>query len=75
MEQLKELAKQQYVTPYGVARVYAALEERDETFHWLETAYREHAEWMVLLKIDPCFDGFRSDSRFQDLLRRMNFPP
>ena len=74
MEQLKELAKQQYVTPYGVARVYAALEERDETFHWLETAYRERATNMIYLQADSRLDGLRSDPRFQDLLRRMNFP-
>jgi TolB-like protein len=74
VEQLKELAKQQYVTPYGVARIYATLEERAETFRWLETAYRERAEWMVLLKIDPSFDNYRSDLRFQDLMCLMNFP-
>ncbi len=74
LEQLFELAKQRYVTPYGVARIYAALDEREEALHWLETAYRQRAEWMVLLKVDPCLDDLRPDPRFQDVLRRMNFP-
>lgn len=73
--QLDQIAKQRYVTPYGVARIYAALGRTEEAFSWLETSYRQRAEWMILLKVDPCFDDLRSDPRFQDLLRRMNFPP
>jgi len=74
LEQLFELAKQRYVTPYGVARIYAALGMKEEALHWLETAYRQRAEWMVLLKVDPCLDDLRPDPRFEDLMRRMNFP-
>src|SRR5215471_127192 len=74
LRQLEELSKQRYVTPYGRAQIYAALGETDETFKWLETAYQQRANWMVLLKVDPCFDNLRSDPRFQDLMRRMNFP-
>jgi len=74
LEQLQELSKQQYVTSYVVARIYAALGETDEALRWLETAYQERAAWLVALKIDPRFDNLRSDARFQDLMRRMNFP-
>lgn len=74
LEQLQEISKQQYVTSYGVALIYAALGETNETLRWLETAYNERAAWMVFLKIDPPFDYLRSDPRFQDLMRRMNFP-
>ena len=74
LEQLQELSKQRYVTPYGVARIHAAMGESDEALHWLESAYRERAAWMVVLKIDPRFDNMRSDPRFDDLVRRMNFP-
>jgi tetratricopeptide (TPR) repeat protein len=73
LRQLEDLSKQRYVTPYGRARIYATLGETDETFKWLETAYQQRANWMVLLKVDPCFDDFRSDRRFQNLMRRMNF--
>jgi TolB-like protein/Tfp pilus assembly protein PilF len=72
--QLRELSKQQYVTSYMVARIHAAMGETDEALRWLETAYQERAAWMVILKVDPRFDYMRSDPRFLDMMRRMNFP-
>ena len=74
LEQLRELSKRRYVMPYGLARIYAALDEKEQAFHWLETAYQERASWMIFLKTDPHLDGLRSDARFRDLLCRMNFP-
>jgi adenylate cyclase len=74
LEQLQQVSKQRYVTPNPVALIYAALARKDEALRWLETAYQQHAEWMVLLKVDPRYDDLRPDPRFQNLLRRMNFP-
>ena len=75
LEQLQELSKKQYVTPYGIARIYAALGRADDAFEWLETGYQQRANWMILLKVDPGFDSMRSHPRFQNLMLRMNFPP
>jgi len=75
LEQLHQASKQRYVSPYAVGRIYATLGETDEALRWLEIAYREHTAHMVCLKTDPRFNGLRSDSRFQDLLHRINFPP
>jgi hypothetical protein len=71
--QLQQLSKQRYVTPCLVAQIYAALGETDAALRWLEIAYRERAAWMIILKVDPRFDGLRSEPRFEDLVRRMNF--
>ncbi|MFQ5817651.1 MAG: winged helix-turn-helix domain-containing protein [Terriglobia bacterium] len=56
----------------AIARIHAILGEKDEAFAWLEKAYEEHE--FVSLKVHPGYDPLRSDPRFQDLLRRMNFP-
>jgi TolB-like protein/Tfp pilus assembly protein PilF len=74
LDELKETAKQRYVTPYVLARIYAALNEKDEAFRLLEKAYQEHAAWTAFMKSDPRLDNLRSDPRFGDLMRRMNFP-
>lgn len=75
LAQLHETSKQQYVTPYGIARLYAALGKTEDALDWLERAYRERAALMVCMNTDPRLDSLRSEARFQDLLRRMNFPP
>ena len=75
LEQLNELSKQRRVNPYVAGRIYAALGKKDEALRWLEIAYRQRDPWMLLLKTEAGFDDLRSDPRFQDLMRRMNFPP
>jgi serine/threonine protein kinase/Tfp pilus assembly protein PilF len=76
IEQLRALSKRKYVCGFDFAIVYLGLGDKDQTFLWLEKAYEERdTELMMDLKVDARFDPLRSDPRFQDLLRRMNFPP
>jgi len=75
LEELSERAKREYISPYFVATIYAGLGNKDQAFAWLEKAAEDRAIEMVYLKAEPKFDALRSDPRFQDLLRRMNFPP
>ena len=56
------------------ARFHAQLGNTDQALAWLEKGYEKHDGQMHLLKIDPSLDPLRDDPRFQDLLRRMNFP-
>lgn len=74
LHQLKERSAQSYVSAYSIAEVYLGLGERDQVFEWLERAYAERARQLVMLKGEPQFDSLRSDSRFQSLMERMNFP-
>jgi TolB-like protein/Flp pilus assembly protein TadD len=70
--QLQSISNTQYVSPYGLAQIYAALSDREQTFKWLQTAYDDRAVWMSYLAVDPVFDSLRADPRFQDLLRRVH---
>jgi hypothetical protein len=55
-----------------LAQIYAALNDPEQTFKWLQMAYDDRAVWMSYLAVDPLFDRLRPDQRFQDLLRRVH---
>jgi eukaryotic-like serine/threonine-protein kinase len=61
----------EYVSPFGVALLYAILGEKDATLDWLERAYQDRSVDLVTLNVDPVFDFLHSDPRYQDLLRRI----
>jgi tetratricopeptide (TPR) repeat protein len=74
IETLKELAKSLPISQYQMALTYAELGESEEAFEWLEKAWLEHDFWLPFLRYEPTFDPLRDDPRFQDLVRRLNFP-
>jgi Tfp pilus assembly protein PilF len=71
---LEAISRKRYVSPYGLAQIYAASNKKEDTFKWLQAAYDDHAAWMGYLAVDPIFDRYRSDERFKDLLRRVGLP-
>ena len=72
--ELQATSSKRYVSPYGLAQIYAALGSKDDAFRWLQAAYEGHAVWTEYLAVDPVFDRYRSDPRFQDLLSRIGLP-
>jgi len=75
LQALLENSAREYVTPYMIGRIYAALDERDEAFASLEAGWKERAAWMPFLKVDPRMDVLRGDPRFSELMNRIKFPP
>jgi tetratricopeptide (TPR) repeat protein len=74
LRKLKQRSNADKVGTYEVAFIHAGLGEKDQAFEWLEKAYEARDQGLSFLKVDPTLDPLRSDPRFQDLLRRMNFP-
>jgi len=72
--ELKARSKKRYVSSYQVALVELGLGYKDQAIRELETAFEERSTLLTYLKMDPRFDPLRSDSRFQDLLRRVGLP-
>ena len=70
---LTEHARRAYVSPLDFAIVYAGLGDVEQTFRWLEEAYRTRATRIHELPL-LYFDGLRSDARFADLMARVGLP-
>ena len=74
IDELKQLSKQRFVSSAFIAEIYAALGDHDKVFEWLEKGYNERAVGMLFLKIDPIWYAFKTDRRYEDLMRRVNLP-
>jgi serine/threonine-protein kinase len=74
LAELRTLADRQYVPSSTVALVYAGLGNKAQALDWLEQAYQEHDFSIVFLDVVPWFKSLRSEPRFQQLVRRMQFP-
>ena len=74
LDELKRLSKRKFVGAFAFAVVYGGLGDKDQAFQWLDKAFEERNIELAYAKMEPHYDLLRSDPRFQDLLRRMNFP-
>jgi TolB-like protein/tetratricopeptide (TPR) repeat protein len=62
-----------YVSPYNVARVYGAIDDKQRALEWLERAYREHNPDLIELTREPSFAGLHSDAKFRELVERIGW--
>jgi len=73
---LNELAAEsnkRYVAPYLFSVIHAGLGDKAKALESLEKAFETHDVWMIWVNRDPRFDLLRTEPRFQNFLRRMNF--
>ncbi len=73
-ETLVGRSKRTYVQPTMIADFYVRAADKDRALEWFEKAFQVHDTQLFYLNVLPQLDALRSDPRFQDLLRRMNFP-
>jgi eukaryotic-like serine/threonine-protein kinase len=75
LQELISLSKKRYISPVYMAIPCIGLGQKDQAFEWLEKAYDDRSDWMVLLQTEPVFDSIRSEARFQNLLRKVGSRP
>lgn len=71
IEQLKEQSKTTYISPFHIGAIYNGLGDKDLAFEWFEKAFKDGSGLIVYLKVEPEFDGLRTDPRYIDLMRRV----
>jgi TolB-like protein/Tfp pilus assembly protein PilF len=69
LSELSSRRRFEYVRSLCLALVHMGLDERDAVLDWLDEACQEHDTWVPALRIDPVFDGLRSEPRFIALMR------
>ena len=73
LDTLNEMAKQRYVSPILQAFVLQGLGRINEAVDWFEKAYLERNPILVFNKFAPLFEPLLSDTRYQELLRKIGF--
>ena len=61
-------------TLYQYAEIYAQLGDGDRAFDALHAALKVRDPGMAGMKVDPFLDPIRSDPRFEEIERKLNFP-
>ena len=70
---LETVSRTKYVPPYAMALINAGLEQRESAFVWLGRAYDAQDMHLIYLPVDPKWDSYRADPRFEALNVRCGF--
>jgi serine/threonine protein kinase/Flp pilus assembly protein TadD len=71
LNHLLALSKQGSSVSVEIAVVYAALEEKEKAFEWLERGSDEKNPLIGYLRVDPEWENLRGDPRYAALLRKL----
>lgn len=69
--ELRKRSPNQYVPSFCMAVICAGLEEEDEMFNWLAKAVEERSSWLFALKVEPLFNRYHSEPKFDDLIGKI----
>jgi TolB-like protein/DNA-binding winged helix-turn-helix (wHTH) protein len=67
LEKLQHMDQRQFQDPAAILMAHVGMDNRDETFAWLQKCYDARSP-LTTLKVDPMYDPLRSDPRFQTFL-------
>jgi TolB-like protein/DNA-binding winged helix-turn-helix (wHTH) protein/uncharacterized protein HemY len=71
---LEPQAQGEYVQPYDLVEAYLDLGHDEDAIEWLRKAAEVRDVEIVFINMDPRFDRLRTNPRFQEIVRSLNFP-
>lgn len=71
LRELESIANDRYVSPLEFAWIHFALGDVNEGFQWLTRAFDDRSFDLLSMNVDPRFDPWRQEPRFQTLLARL----
>lgn len=73
LDRLLERSSESYVPQYHIAVAYMGFDDRANALKWLEKGFDERDPRMVFLRSERFWDDLRSEPRFIELMKKLNF--
>ncbi len=71
LDTLFAVNKQEPVSPFFIALVYAGLNDKEKALDWLENSYKEKSGSVRYLKMEPRLQNLRNDPRYAALMKKI----
>jgi serine/threonine protein kinase/TolB-like protein len=74
IDALTQRAKERYTSPFALAVAHLGADRTDEALEYLDRAFAERSDSMVILRVYPLLERLRRDVRFRSLIDRVGIP-
>jgi TolB-like protein/DNA-binding winged helix-turn-helix (wHTH) protein/Tfp pilus assembly protein PilF len=74
LEEALKLSDERQNTNWNLAAIYASIGDADRTFHWLEKALAARDGSLIVMDVEPYFQPFASDPRYQKIAATVGLP-
>ncbi len=74
LRSLQELSVHYYVSPWHFVTVYTGSGDVEAWRKALRASYEERSNGVVMIKVLPIFDSWRSDPVYQEVVRKLGLP-
>jgi TolB-like protein/DNA-binding winged helix-turn-helix (wHTH) protein/tetratricopeptide (TPR) repeat protein len=74
LEEALKLSDERQNANWNLAAIYASIGDADRTFQWLEKAVEARDGSLIVMKVEPYFQPFASDPRYQKIAATVGLP-